>query len=94
MRQSDDSVPGHVERSHPAIDDDAPESSNAMPRNRIVDQVARRMTFSDAHPEVVIAFQRTTGRWEATYPAGKNGTEAVYGLDLRDLLDKLGKRFG
>jgi hypothetical protein len=51
------------------------------------------MTFSDAHPEVIIVLQRTTGLWEATYPAGKNGTEAVYSLELKDLLDKLDERF-
>jgi hypothetical protein len=58
------------------------------------DQVARRMRFSQQHPEVTFLFHRETGRWEASYPAGEAGTQSVYGLELKDVLDDLESRFG
>jgi hypothetical protein len=82
MHQFDDPVTGHVARDHPATGRDAPE-----------DQVVRRMTFSGTHPEVTFAFDRDTGRWEATYPAGKSGTQRIQSLELRDLLDRLEEHF-
>jgi hypothetical protein len=75
------------------IDGDLPGSSNDMPYKPIKDQVVRRMTFSAAHPEVTFAFQRSTGRWEATYPAGQGGTQTVCRLELKELLDKLEEHF-
>jgi len=65
-----------------------------MPDKPVKDQVVRRMTFSAAHPEVAFAFQRSTGRWEATYPDGENGTQTISRLELRELLDELEERFG
>ncbi len=65
-----------------------------MPHNRTEDQVARRIKFSEAHPEVNFTFRRETGKWEATYPTGGNGAQTVYDSDLGDLLDKLDERFG
>jgi hypothetical protein len=58
------------------------------------DQVVRREKFSEAHPEVSIEFRRETWKWEATYVTSGNGTETVYGSELRDLLDTLEKRLG
>jgi hypothetical protein len=65
-----------------------------MPHNRTEDQVTRRVSFSQAHPEVIFEFRYETGRWEATYPAGENGTRTIYGLELRHVLDELERRFG
>ncbi len=56
--------------------------------------MVRRIEFSEAHPEVNFEFRRETGKWEATYPTGENGTLTVYGSELRDVLDKLEKRLG
>jgi len=68
------------------------ESSKAMPRSW-TDQVVRRADFSQAHPEVTFEFRRETGRWEATYPTGGNGTQTVYGSELGEVLDKLEEHF-
>jgi hypothetical protein len=69
-------------------------SGNDMPYKPVKDQVVRRMIFSAAHPEVNFAFQRSTGRWGATYPDRENGTQTVRRLELRELLDELEERFG
>jgi hypothetical protein len=58
------------------------------------DQVARRIRFSEAHPEITFKFMRDVGRWEATYPAGQGGTEEVCFTELRHVLDELEKRLG
>jgi anti-sigma regulatory factor (Ser/Thr protein kinase) len=58
------------------------------------DQVARRIRFSEAHPEVTFNFLGNAGRWEATYPAGKNGIQKVCFTELRHVLDELEKRLG
>jgi hypothetical protein len=60
----------------------------------VKDQVVRHMIFSAAHPEVNFTFQRSTGRWEATYPGGENGTQTVCRLELRELLDNLRNALG
>jgi hypothetical protein len=70
------------------------ESSKAMPRSWTEDQVARRADFSQAHPEVTFQFRQETGHWEATYPAGGNGTKTIYGWELGEVLDKLEEHFG
>jgi hypothetical protein len=58
------------------------------------DQVARRIRFSEAHPEITFKFMRDIGRWEATYPAGQGGTQKVCLTELRHVLDELEKRLG
>jgi hypothetical protein len=57
------------------------------------DQVVRREKFSQAHPDVNIEFRRETWHWEASYPTSGNGTQTVYGSELRDVLDTLERRF-
>jgi hypothetical protein len=64
-----------------------------MPRRWAGDQVARQADFSQAHPEVTFEFRPETGHWEATYPAGANGTQTVHGRELGEVLDKLEKNF-
>jgi hypothetical protein len=80
--------------SYAVLDGDLPGSSNDMPYKSTEDQVVRRMSFSAAHPEVTFAFQRSIGRWEATYPAGKDSTQTICRLELRELLDELEEHFG
>lgn len=69
------------------------ESRKAMPRSWSGDQVARQADFSQAHPEVTFEFRPETGHWEATYPAGANGTQTVHGQELGEVLDKLEENF-
>jgi hypothetical protein len=64
-----------------------------MPHSWTEDQVVRRVKFSEAHPEVNFEFRPETGKWEATYPTGGNGTQTVYGSELGNVLDKLEERF-
>jgi hypothetical protein len=61
---------------------------------RAEDQVVRHMRFSKAHPEVTFRFRREMRRWEATYPAGESGTQAICFTELRHVLDELEKRLG
>jgi len=63
------------------------------PRSWSGDQVARQADFSQAHPEVTFEFRPETGHWEATYPAGANGTQTVHGQELGEVLDKLEENF-
>ena len=69
------------------------ESRKAMPSSWSGDQVARQADFSQAHPEVTFEFRPETGHWEATYPAGANGTQTVHGRELGEVLDKLEENF-
>jgi hypothetical protein len=63
-------------------------------RDGRADQVARRMRFSEQHPEVTFLFHRETGRREAACPAGGDSTRSVHGAELRDVLDQLERLFG
>ena len=61
--------------------------------SREADQVARRIEFCAAHPEVSVEYRRETSRWEAAWPAG-NGTETVSDHELWRVLDELERRLG
>ena len=71
-----------------------PGSGHGIPYKPTEDQVVRHMIFRAAHPEITFAFQRSKGRWEATYPDGKNGTQTVCRVELRELLDELEGHLG
>jgi hypothetical protein len=83
-----------VKNSRPPDFMRAKESRNIHVLGEPEDQVARRMRFSEAHPEVTFSFMRDTGRWEATYPAKGDGTQKICFTELRHVLDELEKRLG
>jgi hypothetical protein len=85
-------LPGLIRRW--AFQQDKIGGSKTMPHSLNEDQVARRADFSKAHPEVTFEFRYETGQWEATYPTGGNGTQAIYDTELRRVLDELEKRLG
>lgn len=81
------------ETQEPWADDAAQDEATGGPYHRPEDQVTRRITFSAAHPEVGIKFHPETGRWEATYPAGRNGTQNFFTIELKDLLNRLEEHY-
>lgn len=70
------------------------EDGQPMSPGRKDNPVARRIKLTRAHPEVDFLFRQETGKWEASYPAGRNGIHVVYGSELGDVLDKLEERLG
>ncbi len=69
-------------------------SEGTQPASQPQDQVVRRISFCQAHPEITTMCHDGTWLWEAPYPGEDNGTETIHGIDLRDVLDKLEIRFG
>ena len=70
------------------------EGSEAMSSRAREDRVARRMRFSEAHPEVTFAFDRDCGQWNASWPGTGSSAQAISCAELRDLLDRLEKILG
>jgi hypothetical protein len=58
------------------------------------DQVARRMRFYEAHPEVTVTFDREAMQWTASWPDDRNGIREICSGELRDLLDRLARIIG
>ncbi len=61
--------------------------------SRTADQVIRRENFCRAHPEVSVEYQHETWHWKAVYPDENGTAQALYASELRDILDKLERRF-
>lgn len=59
----------------------------------MTDQVARKLAFEEAHPDVTITPPPDTyGRWTAKWEQ-PNGSTTITRYELVDLLDELGRLF-
>jgi hypothetical protein len=54
-----------------------------------VDQVVRRIKFSEQHPEWHISYNTWRKVWQAVKSDGDGGTHEVVEYELRPLLDRL-----
>jgi hypothetical protein len=60
-----------------------------MSDDKAGDQVARRMSFCESHPDVSVTYDSGEMEWSASFPDGSGGIREVRSSALKNVLDKL-----